>query len=132
MGEGLVGAVAGFVTALLGGVAAIVAAIARRNSDKETHEEAAQRRVQEERDALTREYRGLLEELRLHGAEMERRHEAEATRIRQRLSRVEEEVARARDAHAACEAQLRGEVDRRAEIEARLRVAEARILELGG
>lgn len=115
---------AGLVTAVFGGIAGVIAAIARRRSDAETAEDMAARRVQEERAALTSEYRGLLDELRLHGAAQDRRHQEELAGLAARIDRLGAELASTQERHDACETQL-------SEVTSRLRIAEAKIAELG-
>ena len=116
---------AGLVTAALGGIAAIVAAVARRRTDRETAEEAAARAVREERAAIVTEYRGLLEEMRTASAEQERRWEA-------RFGRLESDAKLALEHQQACERQLEDERTERVALAVRLRLAEAKIAELGG
>jgi hypothetical protein len=116
---------AGLTTAALGGIAAIIAAIARRRSDRETVEEAAARAVREERATLVAEYRGLLDEMRLAAADQDRRWD-------QRLAGIERELAAARADHDECEAGRAADKLERDALASRLHLAEARIAELGG
>lgn len=118
------------VTAMAGGVAAVIAALAKRRTDAETNDETTARRFQEERAALVAEYRGLLDELRRHHAEIEKRHAEETRRIETRVERVEADLREAREGHRSCEENLSIERSARAELERRLRRAEARLSEL--
>ena len=87
--------------------------------------EAAARAVREERAAIVTEYRGLLEEMRTASAEQERRWEA-------RFGRLESDAKLALEHQQACERQLEDERTERVALAVRLRLAEAKIAELGG
>lgn len=109
----LTAALAG-IAAVLGGVAAVAGALSRRRTDRETSEEAAARRVREERDALTLEWKALLDPYR-----------AEVGRLSGRVEVLEAQLVTARKGHEECEARI-------STLTTELRIAQGKIAELGG
>lgn len=135
--------VAGLVSALLGGIAGVIAALAKRAEVEDTVEEKAQARddatnataqalIASERAALTAEYRALLEDMRRHLEEKDERHVKEISHLDERCRSIETALVESRAHQELCERELSNERLARRDIVARLHQAEARIAELGG
>jgi chromosome segregation ATPase len=112
--------VAGLVTAILGGLTALISAILKRRTESETSDEATARRLNEERTALVKEWQGLLDPYR-----------TEVGRLSGAVETLERKLEVAQEAHEKCEKDLRTEKTAMRAVETRLRQAEARIAELG-
>jgi Skp family chaperone for outer membrane proteins len=122
---GTIAQVAVLITATLGGIAGILAALAQRKQGKVDVEKAARDALQAERAAITAEYRLLFDDVK-----------NEAVRDRETYDREIAKVnARAEEAAVAARAAAAERDDCRVELLAvtnRLRILEARVSELGG